>query len=997
MADREQLIDELFAQAVELTPAEREKFLAERVSEDNGVSRPAIDEVRLLLTNFRQAESKEFLRRPLVSSNSKADRSQTLNDGQEFEGYRIIQLLGEGGMGEVYLAEDETLKRRVAIKLIKGHATRDILRRFQNERQILANLQHPNIAQLYEAGATADGLPFFVMEYVEGQSIDKFTAEKQLSLDDRLKLFRSVCAAVSYAHQNLVIHRDLKPGNVFVNREGEAKLLDFGIAKLLHEGDAENVEVTATLFRAMTPQYASPEQVKGEPITTATDVYSLGVLLYELLTGQRPYQLKRKTAEEITRAICEQEPIKPSSAVSQSSSDAALPPDVPKGSAFPVKSLSLLRRDSASKQVEAQPLPTIEVEPFRKGKAFPHIGAAEPKSIGQSIPKPAILNPKSLRGDLDNIILKALRKEPKRRYASVEQFSEDIRRYLQGLPVTARKDTVGYRTSKFIQRNKAASAAATLVFLTLIGGIIATAWQAHTARVQSARAEQRFNQVRALAHSVLFDYHDAIASLPGSTAVREKLVKDALKYLDELSADEGNGPELQRELAVAYLKVGDVQGRPYASNLGQTEGALASYKKALTILQALSAGAGANNELKSELATAYERIGNIQLRKADFNAALTENQKALDIRQTLVASDPSNRAYRALLADSYLYVGDALQATCAGDLQKLLRCQREALEDQQRALSVRQELAKDEPANPEIKRAIEKAESRIGFRFSTLFQLTKDKQYAILWLESAQAALRIAKELAAADSRNAIDQRLLADLLMATANAQLENGDFTGAMKGYSESLERFRALALADPTNSEALRDLTFVWLRLAGAHVKAGDERKAREEYAQVLEIDRRLLAADPANQDDLGMVALIHLQLSQLSEKAGNLAAAIEDYREAVDAFERLVAIAPGNVSHLTNVASGYAALARLYARHAGAHFIQNNLDPNPPARVTEAQARQWRLARDAYQKSLEAFQKMKSMQAPVSSIDDWMAALPLDIARCDAALRRVQKKV
>src|SRR6266568_1726774 len=276
-------------------------------------------------------------------------------------------------MGEVYLAHDPELDRKVAIKLIKSHLkTKELLRRFRNERQILANLQHPNIARLFEAGANADGLPFFVMEYVEGKPIDQYANEQQLSLTDRLKLFRTVCSAITCAHQNLVIHRDIKPNNILVTANGEPKLLDFGIAKLLHETDSQ--EATLTMFHAMTPEYASPEQVKGEAITTASDVYSLGVLLYELLTGRRPYKLKRLTTDEITKAICEQEPAKPSA---------------------------------------------------------------------------SIRNQKSLRGDLDNIVLKALRKEPQRRYASVEQFSEDIRRHLEGLPVIARKDTVAYRTSKF--------------------------------------------------------------------------------------------------------------------------------------------------------------------------------------------------------------------------------------------------------------------------------------------------------------------------------------------------------------------------------------------------------------------------------------------------------------------------------------------------------------------------------------------------------------------
>jgi eukaryotic-like serine/threonine-protein kinase len=434
MSNREQIVDELFAQALELSPAERERFLAERQTQsDTDADNSVIEDVRILLTNYRRAESKAFLNTPFVSSNG----SQTLRDGQEFEGYRIVRLIAEGGMGEVYLAQDEELKRRVAIKLIKGHATKDILRRFATERQILANLQHPNIAQLHEAGATADGLPFFVMEYVEGKPIDEYVRDEDRSLNGCLKLFRTVCSAVSYAHQNLIIHRDLKPANVIVNTGGEVKLLDFGIAKLLHEDDGNKPEATATLFRAMTPQYASPEQVKGEPITTSSDVYSLGVLLYELLTGWRPYKLKLNIASEITKAICEQEPTKPSAACGSQES-------------------------GAGSQSEA---PAV--------------------AGGQS----SIVNPKLLRGDLDNIVLKALRKEPERRYASVEQFSEDIRRHLEGLPVAARKDTFQYRASKFIQRNKMATAAAVIVFLTLVFGIVATSIGLTRARRERARAE----------------------------------------------------------------------------------------------------------------------------------------------------------------------------------------------------------------------------------------------------------------------------------------------------------------------------------------------------------------------------------------------------------------------------------------------------------------------------------------------------------------------------
>lgn len=441
MSDREQIVDELFAQAVALSPPDQEKFLAERRSQAaTGADSSVIEDVRILLTNYRCAESKEFLNKPFVSESMSASPAPTLSDGQEFEGYRISRLIAEGGMGEVYLAQDEQLKRKVALKLIKGHATRDILRRFHSERQILANLRHPNIAQLYEAGATVNGLPYFVMEYVEGRPINDYVSEQNLSLNDRLRLFRTVCSAVSYAHQNLVIHRDLKPGNILVTPDGEPKLLDFGIAKLL-QTDTPQEDATATMFRALTPQYASPEQVKGESISTASDVYALGVLFYELLTGQRPYKLKSNAAAEIARAICDQQPTRPSAVAGRHAS-----------------MVSSKERSAAPHEQTTNQIPGIH-------------------------------NPKLLKGDLDNIILKALRKEPERRYASVEQFSEDIRRHLEGLPVTAHKGSFGYRATKFIKRNKIAVTAAALVVLILTAGIIATSVGLARARRERARAE----------------------------------------------------------------------------------------------------------------------------------------------------------------------------------------------------------------------------------------------------------------------------------------------------------------------------------------------------------------------------------------------------------------------------------------------------------------------------------------------------------------------------
>ncbi|MEO6969454.1 MAG: serine/threonine-protein kinase, partial [Chthoniobacterales bacterium] len=305
----------------------------------------------------------------------------------------------------------------------------EIVRHFEREERLLASLNHPNIAQLYGGGVTADGIPFFAMEHVEGQRLDEHCDERQLAPDERLQLFRKVCAAVTYAHQHLVIHRDIKPANIRVTAEGEPKLLDFGIAKLLEPTTSLGGEQTMTSAGAMTPEYASPEQVRGEAMATTSDVYSLGVVLYKLLTGQSPYRTKTNRAEEIARAITDQVPERPSTAIAKAEADSS---------------------DS---------------------------------------PHSAFRNPKSLRGDLDNIILKALRKEPRRRYESAAQFSEDIRRHLAGLPVIARKDTWSYRSAKFIRRNRIAVGAGALVLLALLGGVVATEWEARATRQEKARAE----------------------------------------------------------------------------------------------------------------------------------------------------------------------------------------------------------------------------------------------------------------------------------------------------------------------------------------------------------------------------------------------------------------------------------------------------------------------------------------------------------------------------
>ncbi len=440
--------------------------------------------------------------------------------GRQFGAYQLIREIGRGGLGTVYLAAraDDQYRKEVAIKVIRrGLDTEDIIHRFRNERQILAQLDHPNIARLIDGGTTEDGLPYFVMEHVDGEPIDVYCNTQTQSILERLTLFRKVCAAINYAHQNLVIHRDLKPSNILVTKEGEPKLLDFGIAKVLSSSD-ELFTQTLPAMRVMTPEYASPEQIKGEKITTTSDIYSLGVLLYELLTGQRPYRLKTRSPEEIAHAITEQEPERPSTAIRD-------------------RDLKLQVQDS-------------------------------PDSLF------ARRDSRALRGDLDNIVLMAMRKEPTRRYPSVGQFSEDIRRHLDGLPVIARKDTLRYRSEKFIHRHKVGVAATALIILTLLGGLIATFWQANRATRQATiaaqerdRAQRRFADVRHLSNALLFEIAPKFEHLQGATEARQVLLTQSLKYLDSLAGESGDDLALQGELAAAYEKVGDLQGNPTNPNL----------------------------------------------------------------------------------------------------------------------------------------------------------------------------------------------------------------------------------------------------------------------------------------------------------------------------------------------------------------------------------------------------------------------------------------------
>jgi serine/threonine protein kinase len=891
--------------------------------------------------------------------------------GKQIGAYKIEREVGRGGMGAVYLASraDEHFQTRVAIKLVKRGMDSDfVIRRFLGERQILAYLNHPHIARLLDGGATEDGLPYFVMEYIEGLPITQYCDLHRLTTAERLKLFQQVCSAIQYAHQNLVVHRDIKPGNILVTNSGEVKLLDFGIAKLLAP-ELSPTDITAKFGRLMTPDYASPEQVKGEPITTASDIYSLGVLLYQLLTGHRPYHIGNTSPMEMVRLICEQEPDRPSTVVN--------------------RSITLAPQNEQTEKT----LTPADVSKLRD---------SQPDKLR-----------KQLAGDLDNIILKAMRKEPLRRYASAEQFSEDIRRHLEGRTVTARPDTLSYRTKKFIQRNKLGVAAAVLLVLTLLGGIIGTTWQAFAAKRERARAEKRFSDVRKLANSFLFEFHDSIQNLAGATPARELVVKRALEYLDNLSQEAGNDFSLQRELATAYEKVGDVQGDPYSGSLGDTVSALDSYRKSLAIREKLAATDSTNAAIRRELAASYLKIGSINWLQGKLDEAVDNNQKAVKINEEQVVLDPANIDLQIDLAKSYSYLGDALAEK--GALE-------EGLANQQKALTMRQELAtsaekdriKDvgssyaklgdvlwrsgklaesfesydkavkvfEPLlatyanDDDIRSRLEATYQRIGEA------LRRNKEY-VRALEYFEKSVKMDEARVLADPTNAVARRNLMGEYVSIGITLSETEKYPEAVKSYRKALEIASALSTADPHNQQALSDVMKIHLNIGVSLTNAKNWAEADVNLKSAMEIAEKLVAqASEGSGDSKDALANISLMYGYVKMNTGEVEKALEIFRKALTVRESLVTEAPANVDYRFRLADLWSTLAEAYETLA------------KKVSTPSAKLENWQEARLWYQRSLDSINKMRDENLLSKGRLEYIPSLAEGVARCDAELAKIK---
>ncbi|MBL7976795.1 MAG: serine/threonine protein kinase [Bacteroidetes Order II. Incertae sedis bacterium] len=543
------------------------------------------------------------------------------NPGEKVGGYVLLRQIGRGGMGEVWLAERQTadFHQRVALKLIrKGMDSEDILTRFRTERQILAQLNHPNIARLLDGGATESGMPFFVMEYIEGVPFLQYCDDHRLTIEERLRLFREVCSAVQFAHQNLVVHRDLKPTNILVTPNRQVKLLDFGIAKVLNP-DQLAVESLHTVpeLRILTPAYASPEQIKGLSLTTASDVYSLGVLLFELLTGSRPFPIATRVQAELIRVVLEEEPNKPSTAIQ-------------------------------------------EIREVYIGQG--NTRTLDPKTISttRSISQTQLI--RKLRGDVDNIVLKSLRKEPERRYESAGQLSEDIGRYLEGKPVLALPDTFSYRVTKFIRRNKWAVGGAAAFLVLLLAFSVVMTWQNNRIREALNLAEKERDKAKEVGVFLtdLFKASDPTKYPEGEIPVRAILKQGTNRLKTELN----NQPELRAEVLTVLADVYNGMGEFNTSDsLAQT---------AIRQFQSL-------NSVSEAYIDALKINGDTNFRMGRLDKAITSYETAYQIHQS--HHPVPNKQTASLLNGLSIFAGEKGQTDRALSLIQKVVSIRRSLQD----------------------------------------------------------------------------------------------------------------------------------------------------------------------------------------------------------------------------------------------------------------------------------------------------------------------------
>ena len=860
MSDRFQRIEVLFHAALQLPFEQRPGFLLEQTGGDTEMIR-CVNEL-LAADEFHPPEA--------------APPEAPLS---RYGIYQTISLLGRGGMGSVYLAErdDGQYKQKVAVKVLAHHlGGEDFEARFRVERQLLAQMNHPNIVRLLDGGIGSSGEPYLVTEYVDGVSLDKYCDRHTLGLRQRIELFLQVCAAVDHAHQNLVVHRDLKPSNILVTETGIVKLLDFGTAKLVKGPD----EQTVTELMLLTPRYASPEQLRKDAITTRSDVYSLGMILYELLGGQRPFGDTGEVVQELARAY---------------------------------------------QYAEAAPL----------GKAT---NADDAALRGTTL----VDLQRQLSGDLEVIAAKALEHDPARRYASPREFGEDLEAYLHSRPVKAQAATSWYRARKFLYRQRVAVLAAVLILVAAIAGIVSTLHE-------KTLAQRRFNDVRRLAHYQLFDLYDQMLGVDGTTRLRASMSEEALRYLNALSAEAQDDETLAVELALGYLRVGDVTGNYAVQSLGKWQDAIAAYRKGLTVVSKFkSFGA---RRARALLETSIINTEFSVDQSPEYASRVVEGVKEYE---SLVAQEPRNIENYLRLGKAYQNAARTIQSPRAvgGFVDSSEEWTGKARATFEKGLEL------DSESRPLLQALMQLASER-----SSWIAQTKPQE-ALRWAGEAEMwRLR----MPAAFRETSLVRRDQASTFSARATALNSLGEGKEALDEMTKAIEIFQSLVKADADNLGAQMDLIAVSSNRGLLQYDLGNKLEYRQAYEQVLTLAEKLYAARPLPRaEDFRIKALYNLSYAYSELKDPRADAMLA---RTVDVLKRRAAANSKDMMSRVELAD-----LLLNLRHPG---YDNPLDALPYARqITELAPKEL----NGWELLAEAHLQMKEFPAAIRALEKSLECLP-----------------
>lgn len=806
MIDRWQQVKEILHEASELPEAQRGAF----VLKASGGDAELIAEVESLLLSFDDAS--DFLEDPPVQLGGVGAALEGRNIGD----YKIESLIAKGGMGSVYLARKEMdgVPMKVALKVIRFAASQAYLtRRFRMERQILARLTHENILRLLDGGVTPEGLPYIVTEYLDAQNLEQWI-ETQPTLSMRLKVFQGICDGVAYAHRNLVVHGDIKPSNILITRDGTPKLVDFGIARLLSEkedGDPEGGQLTITMTPALTPSWASPEQLRGEPLTIESDCYELGRILFFLLTDRKPFDFAGLSSQQILEKLKREQPPKPST----------------------------------------------------------------------------ITGDARLAGDLDNIALKSLEYELGHRYRSVDAFADDIERHLAMRPVLARRQTGSYRLQKFVQRNKVLVSTATAACIALLLAIGAALYQARQARLSYESSRQRFEQLRTLANSLIFETDEALVGLQGATKVRLRLVKSSLGYLDELSKQDTSDPQLKEDLAAAYEKIGEIQGGTGFLNFGQTNEALASFRKSEALRESIRKDAKKAPDFlaaSNNLARIYARISATLRDTGDIEAGLSYERKALGIRQALFENAPGNLTFKRALASSLTTLSGSLSQM--GDYSGVMETRREALK-------MHEEIVASNPKEASDLRGLALALARMA-SIEMHENLLKES------LEHYKRAIDIDLGILA---RNPTHAPYLLSSGWSHNNygvILVRLGRAAEALDHFTEARKLYESVSFADDRDVRSKSLLETCRIRTAQALLSLGRNHDALRFVQTALSGREKLAVLNPASAGVQGEFAEAHAALGTVYAALRQPAKARSEFHIAKQMLEKLVQSRRGNAA-------------------------------------------------------------------------------------------------